>query len=123
MYIVASIFVYSCESRQNTINYNEVLWYEYPAKYWNSQGLHLGNGYFGATFFGGQTSETFSLSEGSMWTGEPAMGRWEKAGVNPRALSSLPEILCPEGTEVPQIRLKTEIISLDDNRNIKINWN
>ncbi len=92
MWIIVSFFVYSCQSRQNTINYDEVLWYEYPAKYWNSQGLHLGNGYFGATFFGGQTSETFSLTEGSMWTGEPAMGRWEKAGVNPRALSSLPEI-------------------------------
>ena len=92
MWIIVSFFVYSCQSRQNAINHNEVLWYEYPAKYWNSQGLHLGNGYFGATFFGDKASETFALSEGSMWTGEPAMGRWEKAGVNPRALSSLSEI-------------------------------
>ena len=36
--------------------------------------------------------ETFSLSEASMWTGEPAMGQWERAGVNPRALTSLPSI-------------------------------
>jgi alpha-L-fucosidase 2 len=90
--IIISFFVYSCQSGKSTFNYNELLWYEYPAEYWNSQGLHLGNGYFGATFFGNVTSETFTLSEGSMWTGEPAMGRWEEAGVNPRALSSLPAI-------------------------------
>lgn len=59
-------------------NNNERLWYSYPAKYWNSQGLHVGNGYFGATFFGGAEKETFTLSEASMWTGEPAMGRWKK---------------------------------------------
>jgi len=82
----------SCNNRDETTAFNEKLWYSYPAEYWNSQGLHLGNGYFGATFFGGISKETFSLSEASMWTGEPAMGRWEKAGVNPQAKESLPMI-------------------------------
>ncbi|RPI42154.1 MAG: glycoside hydrolase family 95 protein, partial [Bacteroidetes bacterium] len=59
---------------------------------WNSQALHLGNGYFGASFFGGVEEEVFALSEASMWTGSPAMGDWEKAGVNPRARGSIPEI-------------------------------
>ena len=57
----------------------------YPAKYWNSQSLHLGNSYFGASFFGGIGEEVFALTDQSMWTGGPAMGDWEKAGVNPKA--------------------------------------
>ena len=60
-------------------------------KYWNSQALHLGNGYFGASFFGG-ADEILAISEKSMWTGGPAEGRWDKAGVNPKALSTLPLI-------------------------------
>ena len=66
-----------------------MLWYTYPARYWNSQALHLGNGYFGASFFGGIGEEVFSLSEKSMWTGGPAEGEWQKAGVNPKARETL----------------------------------
>jgi alpha-L-fucosidase 2 len=68
------------------------LWYTYPAKYWNSQALHLGNGFFGASFFGEIEEEVFAISEKSMWTGGPAQGSWEKAGVNPKAHGSLPSI-------------------------------
>ncbi len=64
----------------------------YPAKYWNSQALHLGNGYFGASFFGGAAAEVFAISEKSMWTGSPAEGNWTKAGVNPKANQALPLI-------------------------------
>ena len=71
---------------------NNRLWYGYPAKYWNSQALHLGNGYFGASFFGGIEEELFAISEKSMWTGGPANGNWEKAGVNPKAKETLPLI-------------------------------
>ncbi|MEE9463825.1 MAG: glycoside hydrolase family 95 protein [Bacteroidales bacterium] len=73
-------------------NFNSRLWYEYPARYWNSQALHLGNSYFGASFFGGIGEEVFALTDQSMWTGGPAMGEWEKAGVNPKARKSLPHI-------------------------------
>jgi alpha-L-fucosidase 2 len=86
------LFFAGCKPSENKIHNNERLWYTYPAQYWNSQGLHLGNGYFGATFFGGIEQETFALSDPSMWTGEPAMGRWEQAGVNPRAKGSLQKI-------------------------------
>lgn len=54
--------------------------------------MHLGNGYFGASFFGGVEEEVVSLSEKSMWTGGPAQGDWTRAGVNPDAAGSLPEI-------------------------------
>ncbi len=111
IWLVSFLFFCSCQSKDNVISYNELLWYEYPAEYWNSQGLHLGNGYFGATFFGGITTETFALSEASMWTGEPAMGRWEKAGVNPLALSSLPEIR--QATFSGKTRLADSLIASD----------
>ena len=64
IWLISFLFFWSCQSKDNILNYHELLWYEYPAEYWNSQGLHLGNGYFGATFFGGIATETFALSEG-----------------------------------------------------------
>ncbi len=85
------IFFLSC-NKENQSSTNQTLWYTYPAKYWNSQALHLGNGYFGASFFGGVEKETFALSEKSMWTGGPANGDWEKAGVNPKAKAAIPAI-------------------------------
>ena len=109
--IILVFLNYSCHLKNDTVNYNELLWYKYPAQYWNSQGLHIGNGYFGATFFGGINTETFSLSESSMWTGEPAKGRWEKAGVNPRALSSLPTIR--EATFAGNTKLADSLIAAD----------
>ena len=89
---IFSLFNYSCTREEMTQPDNNRLWYTYPAKYWNSQALHLGNGYFGASFFGGVEEEVFALSEKSMWTGSPANGDWEKAGVNPNAKTSLPLI-------------------------------
>ena len=80
---------FACNSRNDTNLQNHILWYQYPGKYWNSQGLHLGNGYFGATFMGGVGEETLYITEASMWTGGPANGDWERAGVNPRAKKKL----------------------------------
>lgn len=90
--IIACLFVCSCSIERNNIDNNKRLWYTYPARYWNSQALHLGNGYFGASFFGGIEEEVLSISEASMWTGEPANNDWEKAGINPKAYKSLPFI-------------------------------
>ncbi len=93
IFIIAVVTLFfSCTKKQNTTDNNSRLWYRYPAKYWNSQALHLGNGFFGASFFGGIDEEVFAISEKSMWTGGPAEGRWEKAGVNPGARGSLPII-------------------------------
>ncbi|MFT4734247.1 MAG: alpha-L-fucosidase 2 [Algoriphagus sp.] len=71
---------------------NEKVWFQFPGKYWNSQGLHLGNGYFGASFLGGVKEEIISITDASMWTGEPANGDWYRAGVNPKAKENLPLI-------------------------------
>src|ERR1035437_7982241 len=90
--ILIGFFYYSCNDDNSSSVNNNRLWYTYPAKYWNSQALHLGNGYFGASFFGGIKEEVLAISEASMWTGEPANGDWEKAGVNPKAKESLPLI-------------------------------
>lgn len=83
------LFYFSCTIKEQSLSNNHKLWYTYPAKYWNSQALHLGNSYFGASFFGGVEEETFSLSEKSMWSGGPANGDWEKAGVNLKAKETL----------------------------------
>lgn len=88
---IFTVSLFSCQ-QYSTVDYNQKLWYPYPAKYWNSQALHLGNGYFGASFFGGVEKETFALSEKTMWAGSPANGEWGKAGVNPKALETIPEI-------------------------------
>ncbi|MBN1791815.1 MAG: glycoside hydrolase family 95 protein [Bacteroidales bacterium] len=90
--ILTGSFFLSCTKNENLSNNNSRLWYRYPAKYWNSQALHLGNGYFGASFFGGTDEETFALSEKSFWTGGPAQGDWTAAGVNPKAKEALPLI-------------------------------
>ncbi len=90
--ILTGFFCYSCAEKESLPDNNNRLWYRYPAKYWNSQALHLGNGYFGASFFGGVEEEVFALSEKSIWTGGPANGNWAKAGVNPNAKESLPVI-------------------------------
>lgn len=89
--VLVLLFVGGCKKNERP-DFNQKLWYNYPAKYWNSQSLHLGNGYFGASFFGGLEKETFALTEQSMWTGEPAMGEWEKAAVNPSAKEAIPKI-------------------------------
>lgn len=49
-FVLLSFIAMACTQKIKSHNYT--LWYTYPAKYWNSQGLHLGNGYFGATFLG-----------------------------------------------------------------------
>ena len=72
--ILLAFTQFNCTEKKNIPDNNNRLWYEYPAKYWNSQALHLGNGYFGASFFGGVPEEVFAISEKSMWTGGPPMG-------------------------------------------------
>lgn len=92
IFITIGILALACQTGKIKTDYNSVLWYSEPAQFWNSQGLHLGNGFFGATFFGGTEREVFALSEKSMWTGGPAKGDWERAGVNAEARAVLPKI-------------------------------
>lgn len=50
---------------------NSKLWYSYPAKDWKTQALHIGNAYFGASFYGGVEQEQFDITEETMWFGGP----------------------------------------------------
>ncbi|MBB6460492.1 glycosyl hydrolase family 95 catalytic domain-containing protein [Flammeovirga kamogawensis] len=45
------------------------LWYDKPAKDWQSEALPIGNGYMGAMFFGGTNKEQIQFSEGTLWSG------------------------------------------------------
>ncbi len=81
--LTAMVMTLACSPERGLQNHE--IWYTYPAEYWNSQSLHLGNGFMGASFFGGIKREQFALTEGSMWTGGPFQGDWEEYGVNPRA--------------------------------------
>lgn len=50
---------------------NETLWFTYPAQNWSEQALHIGNGYMGASFYGGVEQERFDIAEKTFWTGGP----------------------------------------------------
>jgi alpha-L-fucosidase 2 len=71
---------------------NELLWYRYPGQDWNSQALHLGNGYFGVSFFGGVQQEKFTLGEKTFWTGGPGDSTSNNYGVKPGGREHIQEI-------------------------------
>jgi alpha-L-fucosidase 2 len=62
---------------------NERIWFQYPGQEFNSQALHLGNGYFGASFYGGVKEERFQLAEKTFWTGGPAEDSSNSYGIIP----------------------------------------
>ncbi len=71
---------------------NERLWYQQPGKEWNSQALHLGNGWFGASFFGGVKQEQFTLGEKTFWTGGPGDSTNNAYGIVPGGKDHIAEI-------------------------------
>jgi len=50
---------------------DRTLWFTYPATDWKTQALHVGNGYMGASFYGGIARERFDIAEKSFWAGGP----------------------------------------------------
>ena len=50
---------------------DRTLWFTYPATDWKTQTLHVGNGYMGASFYGGVARERFDIAEKSFWAGGP----------------------------------------------------
>ncbi|MEG1635602.1 MAG: glycoside hydrolase family 95 protein, partial [Rikenellaceae bacterium] len=50
---------------------DKCLWYQTPAHSWGNEALHLGNGYMGASFYGGIDKECFNIAEKTFWTGGP----------------------------------------------------
>jgi alpha-L-fucosidase 2 len=89
--LISAFALISCVEKPQT-SANELLWYKSPAKYWNSQALHIGNGFMGASVMGGVDKEVITLSEKTMWQGGPFRGNWEEIGVNPMSVEKLPEI-------------------------------
>ena len=73
-------------------DYNSTLWYEYPAEDWRTQALHLGNGYMGASYYGGIASERFDITEESMWWGGPGENPEYNYGIREGANKYLKEI-------------------------------
>lgn len=63
-----------------------------PASDWEHESLPLGNGFLGASFFGGAGEETIVLNEKSLWTGGPGTGVDNYWNCNPDASAAIPEI-------------------------------
>lgn len=64
------LFFCSCITA-NIFPPDKVLWYTTPATDWASQSLHIGNGFMGASFYGGVEIERFDIAEKTFWTGGP----------------------------------------------------
>lgn len=71
--IVALPFLFT-ETRAQVPKNELTLWYNTPAKNW-LEALPLGNGLIGTMVFGGTSSETLVLNEGTLWAEEPG-GRY-----------------------------------------------
>ena len=48
----------------------QVLWYDSPARNWESEALPIGNGHMGAMIFGGVEREQIQFNEESLWIGD-----------------------------------------------------
>jgi len=81
------------------------LWYDEPAKDWESQSLPIGSGALGASIFGGVAEERIPFNEKSLWTGGPgspegyAYGNWPAP--RPGALGEVRERIAAEGRADP----------------------
>jgi len=47
-----------------------MLWYEKPARSWETEALPIGNGHLGAMLFGGPAKDRIQFNEGSLWIGD-----------------------------------------------------
>ena len=57
------------------------LWYDHPAKDWQSECLPIGNGRLGAMVYGDAQHERIQLNEDSLWTGdEKETGKYQTLG-------------------------------------------
>ena len=71
---VCSYLLSQAAFSQEIIKGNETIWQKKPGNInlnWESQVFHLGNGYFGASSYGGAKQEILTLSEKTFWTGGP----------------------------------------------------
>jgi len=65
------LFIASISVVGRELSPDQTLWFTYPATDWKTQALHVGNGYMGASFYGGVARERFDIAEKSFWAGGP----------------------------------------------------
>lgn len=87
--LFCSFFAYGDGSE---INPEQTLWYTFPAKDWNTQSLHIGNGYMGGSFYGGVEEETINIAEKTFWTGGPHVSKNYNYGIMPVEKEKIIEI-------------------------------
>lgn len=75
-----------------SISADKTVWYTSPGQDWNTQALHIGNGYMGTSFYGGVETECFDISEETFWTGKPSEVIRLANGELPEGKSRLAEI-------------------------------
>ncbi|MEG1950720.1 MAG: glycoside hydrolase family 95 protein [Odoribacter sp.] len=51
------------------------LWYNTPARVWMDEALPIGNGYMGAMFFGGTSTDCIQIAEEGIWAGGPGANK------------------------------------------------
>jgi alpha-L-fucosidase 2 len=68
------------------------LWYDQPAKDWQSEALPIGNGFMGTMFFGGIEKEQIQFAEGTLWSGGPGTGEAYNYGIKKDAWKHLAEV-------------------------------
>ena len=81
---VLAVSQVACVQTENSEN--EKIWLIQPgdtAKNWEGQVFHLGNGYFGASCYGGVQEEVFTLAEKTFWTGGPGNDTINNYGIIP----------------------------------------
>ncbi|MGO9967372.1 MAG: glycosyl hydrolase family 95 catalytic domain-containing protein [Bryobacteraceae bacterium] len=71
---------------------NEVIWFRYPGGDWNTQALHLGNAYFGASLIGDVKQERLALGEKSFWTGSPVDSKGGHYGIIPGGKDAIQQV-------------------------------
>ena len=89
LYLVFLVILFSGCSKPSQNGLNQKIWFLYPARYWNSQALHLGNGMLGVSFYGGLQQEQLDFTEKTFWTGRPGKDPEMPPGINPDARRSL----------------------------------
>lgn len=78
--------------QEQPITADKTVWYTAPVEDWNTQALHVGNGYMGASFYGGVATERFDMSEETFWTGGPSQITRLANGDAPEGRNKIKEI-------------------------------
>ena len=74
-FIISFCLLFAAYVSAASFSPDQALWYTYPAEDWNTQALHVGNGYMGASFYGGIEKERLDIAEKTFWSGGPNIGK------------------------------------------------